>query len=371
LVAPNLPIPLKAKNEAGKLAISRGGRTPVYEQIAAHLLQQIGSGSLAPGSKLPGIKAMAKTYGVNHLTLRRALQALQEKSVVSLQSGRGTFVVDQFRRGLRVALILPNLNESSSRISAGVHELLGPTSSAVSIFHYDENPELEIEQLSRLETEACDGAIVFPSLNPATLKPLLRMIIAGYPLVFLDRAPSELPCWSVSSDNFRGGYLAATRLIDAGCRRLACVATEIGTVHDRLEGYKRGMNDRGRPVDYSLIHSERSERYRVESIIDEWMAREQPPDGIFFPNDFRATVGIRRLTQLGRRVPDEIKVVGFDNLSIAELTMPSLTTIAQDFSAIGRLAAKILCEMVALPTEQRFKTRRELVPVELIARESA
>ncbi|HEU5078543.1 MAG TPA: GntR family transcriptional regulator [Opitutaceae bacterium] len=359
------------KPRASSLSLVRNGSVPVYEQIAKHLLDKISSGQMPVGTKLPGTKILAKELGVNHLTLRQALQKLEQLGAVSMESGRGTFVIPRESETISVALILPNLNESSSRISAGVQEVLAPFSAQVSIFHFDENPELEREQLARLQNEKFDGAIVFPSLDPISLKPLLNLLIAGYPLVFIDRAPTELPCWSVLSDNFRGGFLAANRLLDAGCQRLACLATEIGTVHDRLEGFKRALNDRGHVVDHSLIHTEHSEKFSVETIVDQWLARPAPPDGIFFPNDFRASLGVRRLTQLGRRVPAEIKVVGFDNLSIAQLSLPSLTTVAQNFAQIGRTAAELLREMVSLEPEKRFVARREIVPVELIARESA
>lgn len=353
------------------LSLVRHGSVPVYEQIAAHLLEKMDSGALPVGAKLPGTKVLAKELGVNHLTLRQALQKLAKQGAISMESGRGTFVRARQKEAIAVALVLPNLNESSSRISAGVQEVLTPLSAQVSIFHFDENPEFERDQLLRLQNEHFDGAILFPSLDAASLKPLLNLLTAGYPIVFIDRAPSELPCWSVASDNFRGGYLAASRLLDAGCKRLACLATEIGTVHDRLEGFKRAVGDRGRLIDYSLIHTEHSEKFSVEAVVDGWMKRPEPPDGIFFPNDFRASLGIRRLTQLGHRVPQEVKVVGFDNLSLAQLSLPSLTTVAQNFVQIGRTAAERLREMITLPPDQRFSLRRELVPVELVARESA
>lgn len=362
---------MKKNARSSSLAIVRHGSVPVYEQIADHLLRKIDSGKMPIGTKLPGTKILAEQLGVNHLTLRQALQRLEAQGALKMEPGRGTFVTERRPQSLTIALVLPNLNESSSRISAGVQEVLNPFSAQVSIFHYDENPEMERDQLLRLQSEKFDGAIVFPGLDPIALKPILTLITGGYPLVFIDRAPNELPCWSVSSDNYRGGYLAAMRLLEAGCKRLACLATEIGTLHERLEGFKRALSDQGKRIDYSLIHTERTENFSVENIVDQWMARTDAPDGIFFPNDFRASLGVRRLTQRGYKIPGTVKVVGFDNLSVAQLTLPSLTTVAQNFSQIGRTAAELLREMISLTPEQRFTLRRKLVPVELIARESA
>lgn len=355
-----------------KLNLVRHGKTPVYEQIANHLKARIAAGELTPGEKLPGIKVLAKTLGVNHLTMRQALRTLEASRVVSTESARGTFIVGNDPTRLQIALLLPNLNESSSRISAGVQEVMTSSKSTVDIFHYDENDALEREQINRLASEGYDGAVVFPSLSVPSLKPLMQMMLDGYPLVFIDRGPGQFPCWSVWADNFRGGILATEHLINAGCKRIACVATKLGGTLDRYEGYLRAMGDHKLAVDFNLIRQVDPHDEQIERIVDEWLALEQPPEGIFFTNDFQAFRAVRHMRERGRNVPDKIRIVGFDDISICTLSAPALTTIRQDFTGIGQAAAKLLTEQIALPREKRFAaSRHESIPVELVIRGSA
>ncbi len=355
-----------------KLNVVRNGKIPVYEQIANHLRARIAAGELSAGEKLPGIKVLAKSMGVNHLTMRQALRTLEESRVVTTESARGTFVVGNDPTRLQIALLLPNLNESSSRISAGVQEVMAGTKSTVDIFHYDENDPLEREQIDRLASEGYDGAVVFPSLSVPSLKPLLQMMLEGYPLVFIDRAPGQFPSWSVWSDNFRGGLIATNHLIQSGCRRIACVATKLSGTLDRYEGYLRAMGDHKLAVDFNLVRQVEPHDEQIEQIVDEWLNLPEPPQAIFFTNDFQAFRGLRHIHERGRSVPDDIRVVGFDDLSICTLSAPALTTVRQDFSEIGRTAARLLTEQIRMPKEKRFAaSRHESIAVELVIRGSA
>lgn len=352
------------------LQIIRKGTIPVYEQVADYLRAKIAAGDYIPGEKLPGIKVLAKTLGVNHLTLRQALRTLENKGIVVTESARGTFVASASISQLQIALVLPNLIESSSRLSSGVQEEMMKSRSTVDIFHYDENVQRECESFMRLIAEGYDGAIVFPSLEPRALKPLLKMMLEGFPLVFLDRAPAQMPCWTVWVDNFRGGYLATEKLIQSGCKRIACEASELAGVSDRFEGYLRALSDHRMRVDYSLVQKFARNDDQIEGVVDGWLDSSERPDGIFFANDFQALRGLRRILARGLRVPEDIRIIGFDDYPMANLSYPGLTTIRQDFAEIGRVAAELLSEQVQLPREKRFVERRRIVPVELIQRGS-
>ena len=355
-----------------KLTLVRNGQVPVYEQIADHLKARIAAGELVPGQKLPGIKVLAKSMGVNHLTLRQALRTLEGSRVVATESARGTFVVGTKPSQLQVALILPNLNESSSRLSGGVQEVMAESKSTVDIFHYDENDALECDQINRLSAEGYDGAIIFPSLSPVSLKPLLQMMLDGYPIVFVDRAPGQFPCWSAWADNFRGGYLATERLIRSGCTRIGCVSSNVSGVHERYEGFLRAMGDHQLPIDFNLVRLVEARDEHIEATVYEWLALPDPVNGIFFTNDFQAFRGLRHAREKGKKAPADIRIVGFDDLSICGLSTPALTTVRQDFTKIGHAAANLLSEQIGLPKEKRYSAaRHESIPVELIVRGSA
>jgi DNA-binding LacI/PurR family transcriptional regulator len=350
--------------------LSRDRRIPIYEQIYSFLKERIISGEYKPGQRLSGIKVMAKSLGVNHITLRQALKKLKDDGLLITESTRGTFVAGKNASQLQIALLLPNLNESSSKISAGVQGFLAQSRSTVDIFHFDENPELECEYLARLSAEGYDGAIVFPSLDSRSLKPLLEMILSGFPLVFIDRAPGQLPCWSVWSDNFHGGYLATEHLIDRGCTRIACAATGLGGVSERYDGYLKAMGDRKLPIDYSIVHKFDQNDAPIEETVEAWLSLATPLHGIVFSNDFQALRGLRTVSQHGLSVPKDVRITGFDDLSICTYSSPQLTTIRQNYSGIGLSAAELLQAQINVPKQQRFCRRHESIPVELIVRES-
>ena len=363
---------MSPKKSPVKFNLVRSSTIPVYEQIANHLKARIEAGEFTKGQKLPGIKVLSKMLGVNHLTLRQAIRTLEEERIVATKATRGTFVLGDHLTKLHVALILPNLNESSSRISAGVQEFLSQSESSVNILHFNEEPEMEIQNIKRAVDDGFDGIILFPSLNPLSMKSMLQLMIDGFPTVLIDRRPPSFPCWSAASDNLHGGYLATEHLIKKGCKHIACVSMEFGDVHNRYEGFIHAMGDHNLPIDFSLVKQVAQTNENIEQLVLDWMNLPNPPDGIYFTNDFQAFRGINTLRENGYKVPTDVRVVGFDDLSICGLSTPAITTVRQDFAGVGRAAARLLTEQIKLPKEKRFiSAKHENVPVELIVRGSS
>ena len=99
---------------------------------------------------------------------------------------------------------------------------------------------LEVRCLDRLIAEKFTGALVYPSLEEDTPRQLLKMILGGFPMVFIDRAPPEMPCWLISSDDYEIGRLAARHLIEAGSKVLACVGSPFSQSPGTDQGIPRG-----------------------------------------------------------------------------------------------------------------------------------
>jgi len=94
-------------------------------------------------------------------------------------------------------------------------------------------------------------------------------------------------------------------------------------------------------------------------------------DGIFYHNDFQALYGYKKIKAAGISVPDQIKVVGFDDMQAAQFADPELTSIHQYPEQLGKEAANMFLEQLALPAGERFQKKEVIVPVQLIARESS
>lgn len=177
--------------------------------------------------------------------------------------------------------------------------------------------------------------------------------------------PDQLYC-SVGSDNRRGGYRAASHLLRLGRKRIAFLGDiDAPEAQLRYEGYCDALREAGIDVVPELVQPA---HFYVESAIEAvqiLLERKTQFDAIFAAADLIAIGAIRGLLQNGVSVPDDISVVGYDDIRMAAYFSPSLTTIRQDVTKAGRLlVSKILRRLEGEPV------RSELLPTELIVRES-
>lgn len=205
----------------------------------------------------------------------------------------------------------------------------------------------------------------------ATLSPGLANECAktGTPVVLLNRYVPSLPASSVTSDNIEGGRLVAHFLVDGGHRRIAFIAghEDSSTSRDREAGFFKGLGERGvtgsgREVGgYGLAGATESTRRLLS-------ARTRP-DAIFVANDHMAfaTMDVAR-REFGLRIPEDLSIVGFDDVPEAAWGGYSLTTVAQSADAMVEATVSILVEQM----ERRSVVRRAAVlPVRLVVRDSA
>jgi DNA-binding LacI/PurR family transcriptional regulator len=148
----------------------------------------------------------------------------------------------------------------------------------------------------------------------------------------------------VDADNEGGGYSATEHLVAKGRERIVAIAgpQDMGVGVDRLNGYRRALADAGRPIDASRIEygdfSEASGVSAMRALLD----RHPDLDGVFAASDLMAVGAMRELRELGRRVPADVAVVGFEDSVIARQTEPALTTVHQPVEAMGREMARLL-----------------------------
>ncbi|MGA1341517.1 MAG: LacI family DNA-binding transcriptional regulator [Hyphomonas sp.] len=171
---------------------------------------------------------------------------------------------------------------------------------------------------------------------------------------------------SVGSDNLRGGMRATSHLLNLGRRRIAFLGdTAAPEVQQRYEGYVEAHRRIGLPVDPALVVPAQFEISYAESAVDGLLGRCLNIDGIFAAGDLIALGAIRSLLKADRKVPEEVAVIGYDNIQLSAYTHPSLTTISQDMGKAGRLMVSKL-----LSATESSPMRSERLPTELIVRES-
>jgi DNA-binding LacI/PurR family transcriptional regulator len=216
-----------------------------------------------------------------------------------------------------------------------------------------------------LKSGEVDGAIFFVLHSDALVNNLKK---TGLPMVIAGTPHSSLDIPFVDTDNFGGAYAATKHLINQGCKKIACITGDIGTTaaKQRLDGYLQAFRETGGVPAKGLICEG---DYSLQSGMDhalKLLETHPDVDGIFASNDLMAAGAVTVLQDMGRMVPEHVKVVGFDDALIAQTTRPALTTIRQDVVALGEAAGSL---MIAQLNGEDVKPI--ITPTELIIRASS
>jgi LacI family transcriptional regulator len=190
--------------------------------------------------------------------------------------------------------------------------------------------------------EQMAGVIITPASEAQSdLTPLLAR---GIPVVAVDRRLSRHDVDTVVGDNIRGARLAIEHLLESGCRRIACITgpTQTTTAQERLEGYRQAIAAAGLKVDKSLIMVENFKEDGGYAGAERLLALDHPPDGLFVANNLMTVGALEAVMDVGVDIPQDLLVVGFDDIPWARLTHPRLTTVHQPTYDMGRDAGRLL-----------------------------
>lgn len=202
-----------------------------------------------------------------------------------------------------------------------------------------------------------DGLLVIYTGETSALPKLSE----GTPIVFLDRpVRGQL---SVATDNYLGGTLAARHLLGLGHRRVGALVggADIANIRSRMEGLTAALEAGGAALDARYIRYG-GQDLTLGQLAADLMRLEGPPTAIFATNDIVAVGAWRALLEAGYRIPQDVSLMGFDNIEMGRLLIPPLTTVAQDISALGFHATELLLG--------KSTAKRAVVAPHLIARGS-
>jgi len=367
-------------------------RTSLYHEISTSLKERLASGLYPRGHYLPSERALAEEFGVNRLSVRRAISLLANQGLVQVLPNRGALICDTPKKegqanksretGL-IALILPftaKTTIAAQTVSGcnsvftrhGLHLILHDTSS-VSVLEQLRQERAFLRSL--LEREV-DGALVYFSGEEWNLDLLQQVISAGIPVVLLDRDAPGVDCDTVMLDNETGGYLATTHLIELGHRRIAHISGPWGVspVWERRAGYRRALEEHGIDFHEELVHchSEDVEKSTAAAVAA-FFSSPQPPTAIFAVSDIHACYTWAALEKAGLTVPEDVALVGFNNLTFGEAVeigrTDHLTTIDQPFENIAATAARLLLKRICEGRGEACETIR--LPARLVVRDSS
>jgi DNA-binding LacI/PurR family transcriptional regulator len=285
----------------------------------------------------------------------------------------------QLARGLRrnqtsmLVMIIPDVtNPFFPAVVRGVEDVAYKSSFRLVLCNTDNDPRKEISYLNELRSYRPAGWLVIPAAD-SEIASHLKSVAPGAPVVCLDRQP---PGWQgdvVLVANEAGAYSATRHLLRMGHRQLAVITgpLHVANAVARLNGFKRALAEAKLPVEPDYIQEARFERNSGYQAATRLLRMLPRPTAIFACNDLMALGVFLAARELGLRCPEDLSIVGFDNLDFAEFTAPALTTVYQPGYQLGTTAARLLLERIAglqqpprkvvLPTE--LKIRHSVAPL--------
>jgi len=251
----------------------------------------------------------------------------------------------------------------------GIEDVANDNGYVVIVSSSDAAPEREQRCLRLLEEQRVLGVLITPAERD--LKHLARLQERGTRVILLDRHGPVGGFCSVAVDDVRGGELAATHLFNQGHQRVAMVngPIEIRQCADRRRGVRRAARRAGFDPDTAIVDVPVATLSTAggHSAVPIILAGSPTPTGVVCANDMAAMGVLRGLREAGMRVPDDISVVGYDDIDFAAMLSPSLTSVRQPKYELGASAARLLLEEVSDATHTHREVRFE---PELIVRSS-
>ena len=217
-----------------------------------------------------------------------------------------------------------------------------------------------------LDTGRVDGFILMTSTRKQDhIDALLEM---DAPFIAWGAQPSDARYCSVTGDNLNGGRIATEHLVNLGRKRIAFIGgpQDELEVQQRYEGYQEALLASNRTLDTGLVTNGEFSNTSGAVAMEELIVNEPDLDAVFVNSDLMAIAAMDVIREHGRHVPEDIAVVGYDDLSIAEHSNPPLTTIRQNIPLAGRMLAENLIKYLETGT-----ATNATIPVELIVRKSA
>ena len=271
-----------------------------------------------------------------------------------------------------VALMIPSIrNMIFPSLVRGVEDTGRKYGYKVILCNTDEDIEVEKQYISKLMTRWVDGLIIASMLPDSDH--IRELAASGFPVVLTFRYYDET-IDAVGVDNVSAAYDAVKYLINTGHRRIAIAMGRqvLNIYRDRFKGYCQALEDHGIPFDPQLVLPEGSSPSCFTGIIRKICALPDPPDAIFATSDPKAITVMRALRDCGQRVPEDVSVIGFDNIEISALLEPPLSTVSQPIYDIGALAAKKLIDQIRHKesTGELMPPSVDLMDTELIIRKS-
>ncbi len=326
------------------------------------------------------IRDVARASGVSYATVSRVLTGYQfvkettRSRVMEAVEDLGYVANLQARslargRSQIIGLLVPNLdNGYVGTITQGIdHELAG-TNYDLMLYTSHRHPSKESFYVSAIANGLTDGLLLIAPLVPTTYLDVLRE--QNFPYILIDQADTTDNSSVVEATNWQGAYDATRYLCQLGHTRIAFIkgAPPVRSAADRYQGYIAALADCGIPVNAELIIAgDYQQQTGYESARRLLQSVDVPPTAIFAANDLSAFGAMDAARECGLRIPDDISIIGFDDVPQASFVYPKLTTVRQPLEQMGQVAVKMLLEQIE---DQNRPPQKVALATQLVVRDS-
>lgn len=306
------------------------------------------------------LKRLAEELHLSIATVSRALQDSHEVSTATKERVRAlatalNYQPNAYASSLRrnqsktIGVVIPKVTNHFFALAInGIEEAARQANYHVLIYLTHDDYEREVSIIQHLKGGRVDGILMSVASGTQNTEHLESLKL---PIVFFDRVCAEIPTAKVTTNDYESGYLATEHLLAAGCRTIAhlLLSSTLSIGRNRHQGYLDALTAHGLTLSPDLTLPGTPDNDSPDgnvTRIRELLLRRPDIDGIFASVERLAVSAYHVCRELGRRIPDDVKVVGFSNLESVSLFDPPLTTITQPAYDIGREAAKILLRAV-------------------------
>ena len=344
-----------------------------------------------PGGWLPTERELAQELSVNRSAVRDALLHLEHAGLIDRRPGCRPKVgsashapadrIRKARASSRVILVvLPQYqaDHASREILRGIGKALRANDPPYRplmfdvIMHAREPHMMEQQACDALEAGESAAAIIWPTLHRDVLTHWRMLQDEGYPVIFVDRYDETIACDFVGVDNYSAAHEAVEYLLGLGHTRIAHVTTsaQVSAVNERAAGYRDALEEAGLPASsflWTVPHGLESE---TADVIRKGIEDNGLPTAVFAVNDHSAYRCMEFFRSCGMRVPEDMSVVGFEDIDRFSPRPGHLTSVRQPFERIGQRAAEIALKRLSSTTSSMEPYQQILLPTPLIERES-
>ena len=306
------------------------------------------------------VSRVVGNYGyVSQRTRKKVLVAIQDLGYRPNAIARSMVTKSTCTIGLVVTDIT---NPFFAQIARSVEEVVWKNGYTLLLANTDEDLDHERAIVHVMQEKRVDGLIVIPASS--TSGPHIHDVIErGFPLVLVDRKLKDCEADVVMVDNEAGAYQAVSHLLSLDYGRIGMIMDnpEISTNVERSLGYHKALHEAGLPIDESLIQSCQYTHQSAYKLVLEMLKQSPTPNALFTANNFMTIGALKAIRELRLKIPEDVALVGFDELGWDGIENTDLTVVAQPVHEIGREAAHRLITRInhdsSPPQEIRLKTR--------------